>query len=438
MNVASNNIANVNTEGYSRQRLNLSSAPSRLTMEGLLGSGVRVDSLERIRNQFIDKQLMHERPSLNQYQFKSDALQFIEEIFNEPSDFGLNRKLEDFFNSFQDLANDPESMSARTVTREKAVTLSNGFNQIHRQLSDYQSELNYSLTDQVNEINRLTGQIANLNQKIVDMKVMKEQAPTLRDERDKLVDQLSGLVDVQTQVTDAGAMNVVVAGRYLVVDTQAHKVALTPKSAGDAGPTVVLEAGGDKLNISNGSLKGLLDVRDKHIPDYLRQLDEFAFTLATEVNSLHSAGYNLADVTGQNFFNGSISGADDFAVDSAILSDASLIATSDIPSEPGNNRIALAIANLQDGKVLNNGQYTFNDHYNALVSSVGVETQEANFLTDAYGLTVEKIEMTRDSVSSVSIDEEMTHMIESQQAFAAAAKVVTTLDEMTSTILNMV
>ncbi|MFQ5675739.1 MAG: flagellar basal body protein, partial [bacterium] len=117
MNVTSNNIANVNTEGYSRQRITLAASQSLVTPQGILGSGVNIQSIERIHSNFVDQQLLNERPSLKQYEFKSDALKFIEDIFGEPSDFGLTRNLEDFFNSFHDLANDPESITARVVVR---------------------------------------------------------------------------------------------------------------------------------------------------------------------------------------------------------------------------------------------------------------------------------------------------------------------------------
>ena len=112
MSTASNNIANVNTVGYSRQRVNLTSTKSLISAYGILGSGVTVESVERIRSQFVDRQLLSERPSLNQFEFKSNALQFIEEIFNEPSDFGILKNLEDFYDSFHDLANDPESSTS--------------------------------------------------------------------------------------------------------------------------------------------------------------------------------------------------------------------------------------------------------------------------------------------------------------------------------------
>ncbi len=438
MNTASNNIANVNTEGYSRQRVNLTATRSVLTVAGLLGSGVKVENLERIRDKFIDRQLNNERPSFKMNEFKSEGLHFVEEIFNEPSDFGLNRLVEDFFNSFQDLANDPESTAVRSVVKEKAVTLANGFQRINGQLSNYQESLNTELEQRVKEVNQITASIAELNKKIVSTEIGNQQDPTLRDQRDKLVDKLGELVDVQTFDTRDGALNVSVAGRFLVTGSSSVDLKLDVNSSSAAGPLVAFVNDGRIANISSGRIKGLLDIRDVNVESYLNKLDQFAVGLAEQINSIHTTGYNVDGLTGKNFFTTGITGAHDFAVDKAIMNDPSLIATADASGEPGNNAVAQAIVNLQDSKVMNNNQETFFDFYNSLISNVGSQAQESDFLAQSYSLTVEKLEYNRNAVSGVSLDEEMTNLIEAQQAFNAAAKVLTTVDEMTNTIINMI
>jgi len=438
MNTAGNNIANVNTEGYSRQRVTLSQMQSSPTSVGFLGSGVTVESVERIRSALVDQQLLGERPSLEQYQFKSDALRFVEDIFNEPSDFGISRNVEDFFNAFQDLASDPESTSARTVVRQRAISLASGFNRIHRQLSNYQEQFNRELTSTVDEVNRLTSEIAKMNERIVNAEVGGQQAPGMRDQRDMLVGQLSKLVDVKTLENKFGAITVSVASRTLVVDSQAEKLALVSQSASDPGPAVTMERDGTVLDIKNGKMKGILDMRDVNIPEYLNKLNEFASTFATSVNAVHSAGYNLDGITGTNLFDPNTSGADDIAVSNEVLNDANLIAAADVANEPGNNKTALAIAALQDSKTLSAGSATFGDFYSSLISTLGSQTQEAGFQKDSFSLTVQQLEFTRDSISSVSLDEEMTTMIEAQQAYTAAARLVTIVDDMAQTVLNMV
>lgn len=438
MNTTSNNIANANTEGFSRQRVNLSTSPPQTSPYGLVGSGVNVDSVQRIRDRFVDQQLINERPSFKQYEFKSDALAFIEEIFNEPSDTGLNQMLKEFFAAFHDLANDPESTAARVVARERAMMLSSGFKRLDRQLNDYRTHLNYELQAKVEEVNRIAAEIAHLNERIVQAEVNGIESPDLRDSRDQLVDQLAGLVNIRTHENQFGAVNVSVGGRYLVVETQAQKLSTAVSSSGDLGPKVVWENDGAAANITNGHIKGILDIRDVNISNYLDQLNQLAVGLADAVNAIHRSGYNLDGITNVDFFKSGISGAANFEVSLEIQNDANLIAAADAAGEPGNNGAALAIAGLQDSRIMNGGQFTASDFYNSLISTLGSNTQEAAFLKNSFELTVSKLEITRESISGVSLDEEMTYLIEAQQAFTAATRVVSTIDEMVQSVLDMV
>ncbi|HEX9654800.1 MAG TPA: flagellar hook-associated protein FlgK [bacterium] len=438
LNTTSNNIANANTEGYSRQRVNLSTSSPQWSPYGLIGTGVNVDSIERIRDVFVDRQIINERQSFKQYEFKSDALQFIEEIFNEPSDMGLSQMLKEFFAAFHDLANDPDSTAARTVVRERAMMLSSGFKRLDRQLNDYRTHLNYELQSQVDEVNRIAGEIAHLNEKIVQSEVNGLETPTLRDSRDRLVDQLSGLVNIQSNENEFGAVSVSVGGRFLVVETSAMKLSTNVSSLNGPGPQVVWEQDGEAANITNGQMKGILDIRDNNITSYLDQVNQFAVSLADSVNNLHRSGYNLNGDTNVDFFKSGITGAADFDLSADVQGDVKLIATADATGEPGNNGIALAIAGLEDAAVMEDGQRSFDDFYSSLISTLGAHTQEAAFLKDSFELTVNKLEFTRESISGVSLDEEMTNLIEAQQAYTAAARLVTTIDEMMQTVLDMV
>jgi len=438
MNTTANNIANVNTEGYSRQRAILRENRSHQTMAGYLGSGVSVQTIERVRDNLIDSQLISERPSFAQFEFKGKALELVEDIFNEPSEYGLNQSLADFFNSFQDLSSEPESSAAKTVVRQKASVLANNFNRIHGKLSEYQQQLNIELTGAVAEVNDLTSKIANLNKKIVSAEVGGHMDSEIRDQRDLLIDQLTELVDVRVSKNQNGTLSLSVAGMELVADSLSQKLSLKTESANESGPKLVMENGNGEIKLTNGKIKAILDIRDINIENYKNQLDDFAVNFTQAVNDAHSAGYNLNNVTGTNLFEASATGAIDFAVSSEVMNDANLIATSDSMNEPGNNAAALSIIALQDSLTMDNGQQTFSSFYNSLIATLGSQTQEANFLGESYGMTVEKLEFSRQAVSGVSLDEEMTMMIEAQQAYAAAAKVITNVDEMAQTILNMV
>lgn len=437
MNTIGHNISNVNTEGYSRQRVNLTPGVSITRLNNIFGAGVDVESVQRVRSRFIDQQLLQERPSFGQFEFLADSLQFIEEIYNEPSDFGLNRALEDFFFSFQDLANDPESSTVRQVVKERAARLTSNFNRIHRQLTSYQKELNGELNTKVDEVNRHIEQIADLNKKIASYERDGNQAPDLRDKRDLMLDKLSKLIDIQTSENQDGLISIATGGQFLLIETKVQPLTLQSSSSVSHAPEVVFESSSKPVHFDKGYVKGLLDTRDKIIPDHLDQLDELARTLASEVNALHRTGFTLSGETNISFFNENITDASDFALSAVILNDPGKIAASAQADAAGDNRIALALSELQNKQTLTNGSATFGDFYNSLISALGAQTQEANAMKGNFSLTVEQLEMRRESISGVSLDEEMVNMIESQNAFSAAARFITTVDEMTQTVLDM-
>ncbi len=438
MNTRGQNIANVNTEGYSRQRAELTPGMSISTADGIFGTGVILQGIERTRDKLIDQQLIQERGSAGQYEFKSDALKFIEQLFNEPSDFGLNRMLNDFWNSWQDLANNPENQGGRMVVKESGMTLASGFNRIDRQLKKYIVDLNNDLQFKVEEVNRLAGQIAKMNKDIVSFEASGNEASDFRDRRDLLIDQLSKLANIKTLEGASGFMNVSIGGRFLVTEFTIDELSLATTSSSVNGPNVIWAADKNTTNITGGTIKGLMDIRDVNITDYSNQLDEFASTLAEQVNAIHITGYNNTDNTRNNFFNTNITGAGDFAVSTTIQNNSNLIATSAQQDTPGDNSTALAIADLQEVLSMNNGTTSFSDFYNSLISSIGAQTHNAIFLDRSFSLAVEKLEYTRESISGVSLDEEMLGLIEAQQAFTAATRFITTVDEMTQSILNMV
>jgi len=437
MNTIGHNIANVNTPGFSRQRVSLQPGIPHITLKNMFGTGASAESVERIRSRFLDQQLFQQRPSLGQFEFVADALQFVEGVFNEPSDSGLNRMLEDFFSAFQDLADDPESTAARQVIKERASSLAAGFNRLHGQLSSYRSELNKELQLHVDDVNRYAEEIADLNKKISTLELGGAEASDLRDQRDLLLDKLSQLVDIRTTENDNGAVSIAVGGRPLLISTQVQKLTLQTGVSGES-PEIMFAAGGRSVDLTGGKIKGLLDVRDKLIPDYLNKLDQLARTVTQEVNAVHQTGFNLLGQTNVNLFEPDIDGAADFAVSALILEQPERIAASSQPDASGDNSVALAISDLRSAQTMANGSSTFGDFYNTLVSGIGAQSREASQVREGFSLTVEQLEIRRQSISGVSLDEEMVNMIESQNAFSAAARFITTVDQMTQSVLNMI
>ncbi|MCK4302512.1 MAG: flagellar hook-associated protein FlgK, partial [candidate division Zixibacteria bacterium] len=194
---------------------------------------------------------------------------------------------------------------------------------------------------------------------------------------------------------------------------------------------------GTKIPFNNldGRLKGLVDSRDEIIPRHLEQLNALTRTLVEEVNTLHRSGYGLDGSTGTNFFDPQYTDATTIEVNSNIVSKPSMIAAAQVPDAESDNRIALAIAALQDAKLMNDNATTINGFYSSLVGSLGVETREAQSFTESYEMLVAQIDNARQSVQGVSLDEEMTNMIKSQHAYDAAARVITAMDQALDTVI---
>jgi flagellar hook-associated protein 1 FlgK len=233
-------------------------------------------------------------------------------------------------------------------------------------------------------------------------------------------------------------------GRPLVSGTTSWQLSTQVNASGlqdvvwldDAGNPVMINN-----DISGGKLKGWLETRDVLIPDYLNRLDTLAQTLVTEVNNLHQTGFDLNGIAGEVFFDGTGTAAD-IEVNANIVGDPSLIAASfdplPFPSAPGDNRNAVEIAKLQHQLLMNGNTATFNDYYSSLVRDVGNEVLKSDSYYTHQSEMAAQLDNYRESISGVSLDEEMINLIKFQNAYAAAAKLVTTADELMQTVLQMV
>ncbi len=435
MNITGHNVANANTPGFSRQRPILATTLPIDFNPGQLGTGVKVTEIQRMRDQFLDLQLREVSSSVGQWEEREKFLEEVETIFNEPSDNSLNNALADFWNSWQDLANDPENMSARVSVREKAQLLCNTFHRLRFKLRTVQDDINHSIKGRVEEINSLAQRIAKLNGQIVRIEIRGENANDLRDQRDLLIDQLSKIANISTREQSDGSVTISIAGNSLVerVNTVTLEISVRSSTYGTV-LDVSYGKGEQVLSFTDGELRGLVNLRDEVIPEYLGGLDTFASTLISRVNSQHSVGYGLdGSTTGLDFFSGS--DASDIGVDEGLQDDVSLIAASSDGS-PGNGSNALAISDLANQLTMNGNSATFGDFYQSMMGNLGILSQEASQNHTNNNLLLTQLENHRDSVRGVSLDEEMTNMINYQHSFEAAARIISTVDEMMNTIIN--
>lgn len=437
MNVIAHNIANANTPGYSRQRVRLKATDPLRAPYGKIGTGVEVAGIERARDRFVDMQLRAEQPSLARWTLEEQALHQVEDVLGEPSEEGLSALLDQFWNSWQELANQPESPAARISVQQRGMALARGFNRVGTQLSDLRRNLDQQVQEDVAEVNRLAHAIADLNVHITNIEAGGHAANDERDQRDVFLDRLSELVGIRYTEAADGSLTIALGGHILVDRNTVSELTTVARSSNNMSVTEVIWSDGrTSANLTNGELAGLLEVRDEKIVAYLGQLDTLALGIVSEVNAIHRAGYGLNGSTDVDFFDSRLSGAKDMAVSSVIQADVNMIAASQDGS-PGDNSNALAMADLRDGRTMDGEQLSFGEYYGSLVHVIGSESQEAAFAKESYDMLVQRLKNERLSVSGVSLDEESALLIQYQQAYEAAARVITAADEMMQTVLNM-
>ena len=441
LDVTGHNIANANTPGFSRQRAVMATtdpfampAFNRPIGAGQLGTGVEVQEIKRLRDDFIDLQVRQEVNKTGEWEVKQNSLQKLEVIFNEPSDSGLRTVLDQFWDSWQELSKKPELEAVRSIVRQRGIAVAETFNHLDRQLTDLAEDLDASIKIRVDDINNIASQIATLNDQIVRIEVQGDNANDLRDKRDLLIDELSKIIQVTVQENQYGATTVTIGGRALVVESQSFQIYGDPNGANFGYVDLKWATDNSLVSVQNGAIRGMLDIRDTTVPSYRTQLDDLANALVVNTNLEHSAGFGLDNNTGRNFFAPAGTDAGTIAVDANILGDLDHIAAASVANAPGDGSNALDIAELKHQNLI--GTSTIDDYYRGMIAQLGVESQESTRMTDNQNLLLSQLENRRQEVSGVSLDEEMTNMIKFQHAYNAAARVVTAMDEMLDLIVN--
>ncbi len=441
IDVTGHNIANVNTPGYSRQRVNMQTNTPIPFSPGQMGTGVNAVEIQRIYDRFLGVQISNENQNLGRWEAQKGSIEKVEMILDETSGYGLSQAMSEFWNAWQDLANNPSGHTERTMLKTKSEILANTFNKTYSDLQQIQKDTDDSIKGTIQEINLITDQIADLNQQISEVEVTGQNANDLRDSRDLLLNELSSMIDITTSEGDNGKVSVLVSGGRPLVQGNSSWDLSTETNVSGLQDIVWLDGSGSSANIthsiSGGKLKGWIEARDASIPGYLSRLDDLAATIISEVNTLHQGGFDLNSNPGEPFFTGT--SASDIAVNFNIVNDVNLIAASGTAGGvPGDNSTAIAIANLQYAHTMSGGTATFDDYYNSVVSDVGNDVQTASTNFDHQTSMVNHLNNYRESISGVSLDEEMINLIKFQHAYDAAAKLITTVDELLNTVINMV
>ncbi len=587
MQITGHNISNANTPGYSRQRVELTEAlPLQIPPNGVLGMGVEISSIIRIRNTFIDQQLSREQTLQGYYSQLNDYMTQVEATINEPGDTGLNSRINTFFNAWQEVSKYPANSSMRIAMAENGKVLTEDISAMYTRLDAIKTDINDNIYETVNQINEMAEQIASLNDGIAKLEVTGDHANDYRDQRDKLVEEMAKMVNIETSEQADGTINVYIPGFMIVNGVTSAPLEAQVDGTIDRYRADLFKIGTPDgmmdINVQGGKLKALLDMRDGYVNDYQNDLNYIAQTLADSVNELQTSGYDLNGNRGEAFFdtgnkdgtsiykitagtsllditdvekplndddnlgmltvssgivsiNGinvsidaehdslktivtkinnantgvsasigpmnrlvlradvdsgfkitsiqdltsnlfeklnilSVSGAypeNSLAVGAGIeftpsdppaqalkinnnmLTTPSKIAAAvgidtdndgvwDTPTALNDGTNALNIAQIQDQTLMQSGKSTINVYYQRFVTKIGFDSQRAQALEENQTVQVTALEERREAVSGVSLDEEMANMIQYQNAYAASARFMSSVQEMLDALVNSI
>lgn len=451
--VAGQNLANVNNPAYARQRVAIATSLTINSEVGPQGTGADAVAIVQMRSAILDNQIQAEASNRGSLSAQQTALQYTQAALGTQIDrmasgaegataaqgvgggHSLADSMSELFNAFQSLSTNPTSMAERQTLLMKAASVALQFNQLNSRLDNLRGSLNSTLQSETGAANQILGDIAALNQMITTAEATSGgTANDLRDTRQARLEDLAKFVKLDLSNGQGSAINVSVAGVALITDNQ---VADTLESFDAGGGQVLIRAttAGTTLALTGGSLQGTIGARDGALTDLQTSVNTLAALLITEVNTVHAAGYGLSGSTGASFFNGT--NAADISINGSLVNDPSLVQAAGVSGATGDNQNALALAQLAQTKfAVFNGQ-TFNQAYGQTVAAFGQELSTVNSQLGDQQTIENMLLRQRDSIGGVSLDEEMTDLTRFQKAFSASARLITTVDEMLETIVNM-
>lgn len=436
LDVTGHNISNVNTVGYSRQAIEFKeNDPTRFWSGGVhaLGNGISISSINRIRDAFLEQRRLVANADTGKFLGMSEGLKSIESLYLEPGGSGIADAMDKFFNAWSALASNPNEPAARMQVQQAGSTLAARIRTTHQSL---QSQLDYTteaVTATLQQVQNLSQQVADLNGQIRQKQAEGMEPNDLKDLRDQTLRELGQLVDIHTYEQPDGTVNVFMNQLTLVDSAGAVP---TPMSFDTATNTI--SDGSGTFDVRSGKLRALFETAEQ-LRVYQGNLDDLANNLRTQVNSIHTTGMNPLGATGVRFFNDSApqSGAIDFELDPAVLTDPQAIVSS-VSGATGDGGLALSLSRLRDQAQGALGGRTFNGYFQDMVSDVGRRAQYWEAQVSTQRAMNEQIDSQIQAVSGVSLDDEMANMLRFQRSYQAAAKALAIFDQATEDLINMI
>lgn len=458
LDVTNNNIANVNTPGFSRRTAKLSETDPLRKNGSNFGTGVAAAGIQDYRHEFYDREIRTTVSRNQGYAVDEEVYGRIEAILAEPTDRGLNEVVNEFFNTFEELALNPEDLGLREYLIEQGISLSERFNTTAKQLIDLREETISKLSNNVSKVNTIIERISELNQNITNSKgVTTNEAQTYVDQRALLLEELSENMNVTISFNDNGSVNVFTNGINLITDQSYSTLKLNEtinSATGERNVSIAkVDSRGNTVNtvdIQAGELASLikhynvtLDPNDTSNGLSVHQrIDKFANAIVQNVNLLTAGGYGLDDTgnipPGRSFFKSNPAGvrAIDISVSDDIIDSPRDIPLSAMPSSPGDSTIARDIARLKySGNFLEG--LTPSEYYSSLLGNIGAKFQDAINGKNTTRLVKDQLESQRESVMGVNLDEEAVNLIKYQKAFEASSRVISTTNDILGVIVNL-
>ena len=448
LQTTSHNVNNANTEGFSRQKVNMvADNPYAISGVGQLGTGVRISSVVRIVDPYVNMQLRNENSSLELHKTKSDVLGQLEVIFNEPSETGLNKSISEVFSSWTHLASNPELAAAKTMVAQNSENFTDNLNHMSNQIEKLRDGTVMGIKKDVQDFNAKVEQLSSLNKQIFNVTVKGESPNDLLDQQDKLLGELAGITGVEATYDKFNRVSISVGGQDILKEGTVNELEISENSVRG------LAVNQEDISIESGSIKGsqeaLVELDNKK-----EDLNNLAFTFATAVNKVHSDGgdgipfFDLNSKKDGNY-------ASTIKVNAAILKDVNSINAGKNITEVvgGDGTRAQAIASLQntllgdsttemkydkDTMSIANivGGSTVSGAYNNTVTEMGIVKQQADNMAGSQEGLVSLLQARRESISGVSINEEVADTMKYQTAFQANSRIISVVSEMLDTLIN--
>lgn len=437
LSITQKNVSNANRPGYTRQDIVYTDDEAEWARSGVPGI-----SMQAVRDRYVDYSICQETQAKAQYSIESDALQRVDALFNGSGE-GLQNALTNFFNSFSALSAAPEDLTLRQKVLSSANALTLEFHRLYGGLQQIQTSQDRALSDAVSEANSLTAQIAELNRKVaVAQGEHSADEFTLRDSRQELLEQLSGLIDLSYYETESGTVTVTTRqGATLVVGDQSNNLELSIAGPGSF-QRVMLDDVDITSSLESGKISGLIDVRDNKTAGYLGALDDLAAAVISRVNQVHTGGSDLGGARGGNFFNpfvqpvaGSNAGA--ASTMTVAITDPEDIAAAELNGEAGNNENAKILAGIVDEKLLSGGTESSGEFYKGLIYRIGADEKAADDNSATQESILSQLKNQRDAFSGVNLDAEAVNIIKYQKAYQASARYANVLNGLSDEILQL-